>query len=295
MYRRLSNLRRSVTKDTRRLDNLRYTMKIPPKSIPNIAVCICLFSIANAQDKKPGPNAPTTTCSRDGALEIIQRQIDLSKTIDDDVKRLNVMLQAADLVWLYDQSKAHATFADAFEIANRTFKEKGDKDTNEGRLRLQGIDYRFRVISAIAKRDPAWGRQLLKQILDEEAQAAADKAMKDSSQAARTGEKIVSLATSLVGSDQTTALVLARNSLSYPAGIQLPFFLFKLAELNRTAADQFYLEALNAYARAPMDQFLYLSSYPFAEKREIGEMPIYREAVPPFSPRLPRSGYLGWS
>ena len=187
----------------------------------------------------------------------------------------NVMLRAADLAWLYDQTKARATFVDAFEIATRNFKEKGDKDTNDGRLRVQGIDHRYRVINAIAKRDSAWARKLLKQILDEETQEAADKAAKDSSQINRTGEKILNLATSLVSSDQPAALALARNSLSYPAGIQLPFFLFKLSEVNRTAADQFYAEALNAYARAPMDQLLYLSSYPFAQRREIGEMPIY--------------------
>lgn len=240
------------------------------------AACSWAFlSIASAQDKPPSPAVPASSCSRDGALDIIQRQIDLSKTIDDDVKRLSVMLRAADLSWLYDQSKARATFADAFEIATRNFKEKGDKDTNDGRSKVQGIDLRFRAISAIGKRDSAWARRLLKQILDEEVQEAADKTAKESSQIARTGEKILGLATSLASSDQTAALALARSSLSYPAGIQLPFFLYKLSEANRTAADQFYAEALNAYARAPMDQFLYLSSYPFAERREIGEMPVY--------------------
>ena len=228
-----------------------------------------------AQDKPQPVATPASTCSRDAALEIIQRQIDLSKTIDNDVKRITVILRAADLAWLPDQTKARATFAEAFEVATRNFKEKGDKDTNEGRLRVQGIDYRYRVITAIAKRDSAWARKLLKQILDEEAQEAADSAAKDSSQINRTSEKILSLATSLVSSDQAAALALARNSLAYPAGIQLPFFLFKLSEVNRTAADQFYAEALNAYGRAPMDQFLYLSSYPFAQRREIGEMPIY--------------------
>jgi hypothetical protein len=69
-------------------------------------------------------------------------------------------------------------------------------------------------------------------------------------------------------------------------------FLYKLAETNRTAADQFYEEALTAYAAKPMEQFLYLSSYPFARNREVGEMPawtIYRlpEGFAP-NPRLAR-------
>jgi hypothetical protein len=228
-----------------------------------------------AQDKPQPAATPASTCSRDAALEIIQRQIDLSKTIDDDVKRLTVMLRAANLTWLYDQAKARATFADAFELATRNFKEKGDKNTYDGRLIVQGIDRRYQVIAAIGKRDSTWARKLLKQILDEETQEAANKAAKDSPQAYRTGEKILGLANSLASSDQTAALALARNSLAYPAGIQLPFFLFNLSEASRTAADQFYLEALNAYAHAPMSEFLYLSSYPFAQPREIGEMPMY--------------------
>src|SRR5258708_23563518 len=76
----------------------------------------------------------------------------------------------------------------------------------------------------------------------------------------------------MIGSDQTTALEFARSSLRYPATLYLPLFLFKMWEANHTAADQFYAEALTAYAQAPMDQFLYLSSYPFAATREIGEM-----------------------
>ncbi|MGZ8846589.1 MAG: hypothetical protein ACXW3C_09015, partial [Pyrinomonadaceae bacterium] len=109
----------------------------------------------------------------------------------------------------------------------------------------------------------------------EETQEAADRADKDSAEAARTGEKLLSVARSLLNSDQSTALGFARNSLSYPAGLSLPSFLFKFSETNRAASDQFYLEALNAYAKAPMEQFLYLSSYPFAARRELGEMPSY--------------------
>jgi hypothetical protein len=235
-----------------------------------------------AQDK-PQPSAtPASTCARDGALEIVQRQIDLSKTIDSDVQRIAVLLRAADINWPLDPDKARATFSDAFEVATRNFKEQGARDTNYGRALVQGIDYRYRVITAIAKRDSVWARKLSKQILDEEAQEAADQAAKNSDQVSHAGEKLLSVAMSLLASDQSTALIFARNSLGYPAGFSLPRFLFKLSETSRTAADQFYLEALTAYAKAPMDQFLYLSSYPFAARREVGEMPVYAYyAVPP--------------
>jgi len=241
----------------------------------SFVACVGAASIVTAQEKPQTVSTPASTCTRESALEIVSRQVDLSKTIDSDVQRLNVLLRAADVMWPFEQDKARATLGDAFEIAVRNFKAGGAKDTNDGRLRVQGVDHRYRVINAIAKRDSAWARKLLKQILDEEAAEAADNAARDSTQIARTGDKILGVATSLTSSDAATAVTLARNSLSYQAGIQLPFFLFKLSEVDKNAADQFYLEALTAYARAPMDQFLYLSSYPFAAQREIGEMPIY--------------------
>lgn len=239
------------------------------------ALCVwSLASVVSAQDKPQPVATPASTCSRESALEIVARQVDLSKTIDNDVKRIDVLLRAGDTAWSFEQDKARASFADAFEIATRVFKEKGAPDTRDGRMGVQGIDYRYRVITAIAKRDSAWARKLSKQILDEEAQEAADKAAKNSSYP-HTSDKLLSMARSLLDSDQTAALGFARSSLGYPASITLPGFLFKFSETNRTASDQFYFEALTAYAKAPMEQFLYLSSYPFAARRELGEMPIY--------------------
>jgi hypothetical protein len=179
----------------------------------------------------------------------------LSKTIDSDVQRIAVLLRAADIIWPFEPDKARATFGDAFEVATRNFKEQGARDTNDGRLSVQGIDYRYRVITAIAKRDSVWARKLSKQILDEEAQEAADQAAKDSPQGARTGEKLLGVARQLLASDQSTALSFARNSLGYPAGLSLPGFLQVVGDQPH-GSRSFYLEALGAYAKAPMDQFL---------------------------------------
>src|SRR5689334_1759390 len=116
---------------------------------------LTLVPNARAQNKEPAIN-PQSSCSRESALSIIQRQIDLGKTIDSDAKRITLTLRAADVMWPVEQEKARATFRDAFDVATRLFKEKGAPDSNDGRMRVQGIDYRYTVISAIAKRDSAW-------------------------------------------------------------------------------------------------------------------------------------------
>lgn len=72
-----------------------------------------------------------------------------------------------------------------------------------------------------------------------------------------------------------TAVNFARQSFRYPATLQLPIFIYQLARFNQPLADQFYVDALNVYRTAPMDQFLYLSAYPFGNQREAGEMPGY--------------------
>jgi len=76
---------------------------------------ICFLAIlalvpnARPQNKETAIN-PQSSCSRDSALGIIQRQIDLGKTIDSDAKRITLTLRAADLMWPADQGKARATF-----------------------------------------------------------------------------------------------------------------------------------------------------------------------------------------
>ena len=245
----------------------------------SLAIAV-LGSNALAQNKEPAIN-PQSSCSRDNAMSIIQRQIDLGKTIDSDAKRIALTLRAADLMWPAEQDKARATFSDAFDVATRLFKDKGAPDSSDGRLRVQGTDYRYTVITAIGKRDSAWARKLTQQILDEEAEAAkadaeaAKEKAESNAQATRTSEKLMNVALGLLATDQQSAIQFARTSFRYPATLYLPFFFFKLWEANHVLADQFYAEALNAYARSPMDQFLYLSSYPFAANREIGEMPSW--------------------
>jgi hypothetical protein len=252
-------------------------MSIFSKSLVSLVVCGLILASAAAlqSQEKAQAVAPSSSCSRDSALAIIQQQIDLSKTFDNDVRRIAVLLRAADLIWPYQQEKARATFTEAFDIAARNFKEKGDKPVNEGRLIVGVPDQRYRVITAIAGRDSVWAGKLSKQILQEEADEARDKATKDAGQDAHTGEKLLGTALALLSSDPAAAVSFATSSLSYPATLYLPLFLFKLAEIDKGAADQFYQAALSAYARVPMDQFLYLSSYPFAHNREVGEMPAW--------------------
>lgn len=254
-------------------------MPIIPKVLAVFAICglIMVPRVSSlAQEKGRPPEPLPSSCTRDRALDLIRQQIDATKTFDNAVQRISVMIRAADLLWPYQQNKAHAVFKESLELAQQNYKETGDKNRKEGAfVYAQVPDQRYTVINAIAKRDLAWARELTEQLLRDEQQQAEDKTVKDAEEDAKTNEKLLGIALALLPSDQTAALNFAARSLRYPATLDLPLFLYKLAPINRAPADQFYREALDAYANAPMERLLYLSSYPFANDREVGEMPAY--------------------
>ena len=209
-------------------------------------------------------------------MEIIQQQLAETKTFDDDVRRITVVIRAADLLWPHQEEKSRSAFVEAFELASQHFKEKGDDPQREGRgLSFDTPDQRFVVITAIAKRDLKWARKLTDKLLSDQVSEAKDKGLSDTVRATRTAERLLSIATSLLSSDHSAATNFAAQSLQFPATLHLPLFIYKLSEVNRAAANQFYLTALAAYSKAPMDRLLYLSSYPFGNDREVGEMPGY--------------------
>jgi hypothetical protein len=166
---------------------------------------------------------------------------------------------------------------EAFELAVQNFKEKGDQTERASSSKVSAViqlpDQRFKVITALAQRDPARARKLSEQMLQDDARDLADKT--DDQGQRLTADKLLRVAFDLVVTDPPTAINFARQSFRYPATLQLPIFFYQLARFNPQLADQLYVDALNAYGAAPMDQFLYLSSYPFGNQREAGEMPGY--------------------
>jgi tetratricopeptide (TPR) repeat protein len=249
--------------------------------IPNVAglalllVAGSLSGITFGQEKSPVIPAPTSSCSRDNALEIIQQQIEVTKTFDDPVQRIAVLIRAADLLWNFRPNKSRAALTEAFDLAVQTFKLKGVVPEYDGKMLIGAVDHRYEVISAIAKHDIAWAKKLTEQILKEQQQEADDKLNKDKPDDAATAERLLTMAGSMLPSNLSAALSFGRNSLRYPATFYLSMFLYQLAAADKSAADGFYQEALAAYAAAPMERLLYLSSYPFGNDREAGEMPGY--------------------
>ena len=242
-----------------------------------VAPAKCAF--AQVRDARGGA---TPSCSRDAALALVEQQVEESKLIDDQVKHISILIRAADLLWVYRQEPARAVFNEAFELAATNFKENGDEPKRDGLALLVATpDQRYVVINAIARRDPSWAKKLTEQLLKQESEDAEAANTQNQQRDLRTAAKLLDLAASLLNSDAEAAIAYARLSLRYPAGVQLAKFLYRFAEVNQPAADQFYREALAAYSTRPLSEFLYLSPYPFGNASTAGDMPVTaRYAVP---------------
>ncbi len=244
---------------------------------------VCLLGVMPRgvlAQSKPTGSEKSPLCNRDNAVEMIKQQIDLTKTFKNSIQRIAVLIRAADLLWPYERDRARAVFIEAFELARENEKENEQKGPRSLILRLQIPDQRYVVIRAVAKRDSAWAKELMRQMLKPDTGAGETSSTKNSFNDLLTAERLLDSANQVISTDINAAFNLARTSLNYPASGTLTRFLYRLAEVNQQAADQFYSQALAAYRDKPLREILYLQAYPFAW-RETDNTPIFESYVVP--------------
>ena len=257
-----------------------------------ILLVVALLSLPTPSLAQKNAPPKSSLCTRQNTLDTINQQILGSRTFDKTIPRIAVLIRSADVLWPHDKEKARSTFIEAFDLAAQDFKENGDvvgrTSASQYAARIPAPDQRYKVITAYAKRDPAAARKLTEQIAQEDLNNVDTNTSAGIESSRKAADKILGVAFNMLPTDEATATTFARASLRYAATLSLPRFLFKLAAQNQQAADQLYLEALTAYGSTPMDQFLYLSSYPFGNTREAGEMPgsAYNQIPDGFTPRI---------
>src|SRR6187455_1858781 len=114
-----------------------------------LGLLACLAAAVNAQQKPPA--AKSSLCTAENAVETTKQQIVATRTFDNVVQHVAVLLRAADLLWPHEQDKALAAFTEAFDLAVQNFKEHGDevKRTSQSRFAavIQVPDQRFKVLT----------------------------------------------------------------------------------------------------------------------------------------------------
>ena len=203
-----------------------------------LAGCFCGANQGHqvSAQSKPAEAAKSPLCTRDNALEMIKQQVDLTKTFNNTLRRITVLIRAGDLLWPYQQNKAHAVFAEAFELAIDNEKENEQKGPRSVILRMQIPDQRYVVIRAVAKHDSAWAKELTSQMLKLDTQDGAASQRRDSFSDLLTAERLFDSARELVSTDLNAALDLAGAGLNYPAADMLIRFLYQLAAVDQQAS-----------------------------------------------------------
>src|SRR4051794_19633038 len=132
-----------------------------------LALLIVLLIISLASPITAQKKTTSSLCTHDNAVDTTKQQILITRTFDNPVQRIAVLLRAADLLWPYEQEKSLAAFMEAFDLAVQNFKEKGDQTERASSSKVSAIiqlpDQRFKVVGALAQRDPALARKLSEQ------------------------------------------------------------------------------------------------------------------------------------
>src|SRR5204862_2649882 len=173
---------------------------MPNRFAASALLLLILSFVVWAQDAAP-LRVKSGLCTRDNALTTVQRQIEFTRTFDDEVPRITVLLRAAGLIWRFDEKQARAAYTEAFDLATRNFKEKGDADIKSGMMLMGQADQRYNVIAAIARNDPAWAKRLTEQLLKEQQEEAENKPEKDKKREEKTAERLLTTAGLLIETD----------------------------------------------------------------------------------------------
>jgi hypothetical protein len=246
------------------------------------------------QQQKPQPKESRTKepqtketqtrvfCDPSRAVSLVETQLSEAKMFEEVARRLSVMTRAADLLWPYERDTAREIFRQAYDLASKDFheheKDEPAQSLGSAFVVVRRTDQRFVVMTAIARRDPAWATQLANAVAEEMRRAAEQSSNAATANMRRDmsnrADETLGLAQSLLTVDRAIAVTLARGSFRQPASYALMFFLFKLAETDRADADALYVEALNAYSERTATDLAYLAVYPFALNREPAPVPV---------------------
>ncbi len=234
-----------------------------------LPVVLLLSFVLNSAAQTVAPTkSEISGCNVDLARLAVAQRADESGTVSDTEERVNILTRVADFEWRYDKQAAHDHLAEAYKVAAARFHEKGFENENDQGIAIPKPDLRFRVIEAITKKDTAWAKKLIDEILAEYEKDAEDKT--DDRDKARELSATLSIAISTIKSDPALSWYLFRRVMTERLDSHWLFTLYEVAASDPRFADQLYSELLTRYRSEKPRRFLFLSAYPFASNRIVG-------------------------
>ncbi len=118
---------------------------------------------------RSGSTRETLTLEQQYALAVLEQLLSSSKGFEDDRLRIKTQVQAADILWPYDEPRARGIFKDAFDATASTKLEKSKEATAPtpplgDAAPLTAL--RGEVLSVVARRDPDLAESLIGSLKD---------------------------------------------------------------------------------------------------------------------------------
>jgi len=247
--------------------------------------------LAKPQEVKP-TSTPASQDKKNTELEefpLKRRGIDLLRQAGDEASSLSdpysiarIKAAAGDALWESDQELARQFFRDAFEAALTHYREN-KSNPRDPMTRLTAVSPSGlcqEIIRLVISRDKALGQEFTKRYNEERQRLVKDGEkqgnvpLPDESylfKGAGGGDLSLKLdeAASLFRTSPQTAIAQAQSILSKHAVPTQEWFLWKIAEQDRAAADQFFLWLLAQIYEdetAGAGQLLIIAAYPFSER-----------------------------
>src|SRR5262245_53641419 len=113
------------------------------RTFPRILLSSIVFTILVCFTTRAQQQPEKFACDEERAVLLAEKQIEEAKSIDQPPKQIAVMIRAADVLWKARPSSARKVFSDAFDLAEKHFKEKGDESKADGKALVLYPDQRF--------------------------------------------------------------------------------------------------------------------------------------------------------
>lgn len=237
------------------------------------------YVITLGQETKAETVPESAACNTEFAKFLVDQQVSESRSVVQTDKRVRILIRSADFLWKLDQPISRAYFTEAFKVATDHFADKGfEKKQEKGGLMVLAPDYRFEVVSSIAKKDGEWAKRLTEQILKEYEKDAAERNVFDKN---REIHSIMFMAQESVKTNPNLSWHLFRRLMKQPLDSHWYFGLYSVAEVDQNFADALYSELIVAYRNETPRQLLFLSPYPFASPRVFGFDRMYMSSSIP--------------
>lgn len=245
------------------------------KSVCIIKIASAMFLSATFVFGQKSEVEPIQQCDAQLARSLVETQISDSKTVTETDKQIKILLRAADFLWEMNQPRARKHFSDALDLARERFKEKGVEKKGNERFTERQDDFRFQVLTAIAKRDAAWANKLTDQVLEDIKASRQGEENAERSRGDNETNRLLEIADSLLKSNKTAAFQFARRAAGYPVdenSMRWHSFLYRAAEADQAQADRLYGELLAPAVGATLKikSLYFLSGYPFGNSGNYG-------------------------